>query len=311
MIRRPPRSTLSSSSAASDVYKRQVSTQSTGNYGRAMGCGASNQPAEDTKSPSPPPAKETPNKAPVSPPNSEAVSPILTPKAAPPSKAISLIVTGPPASSKGKLIKEVVGALGLRQINTVGVVRWFQSARKQELKAAEDEGREPRDVPGAKLADQASACSMNGESIPADTMAELLQLRLAESDCADGWILDGYPRDENQAKEMLARTVVPSKIIVVKLPDQVLLDNQCHRRIDPQDSQIYDIRDEIDEDVKQRLVLREQDQEEVVKAKIEQYAVSTRGMISVFDQSLVVEVDGSSQDPVKMLEQVQAALDEK
>eukprot|EP00658_Telonema_sp_P-2_P079912 TRINITY_DN785_c0_g1_i12.p1 TRINITY_DN785_c0_g1~~TRINITY_DN785_c0_g1_i12.p1 ORF type:complete len:109 (-),score=33.28 TRINITY_DN785_c0_g1_i12:326-652(-) len=33
MIRRPPRSTLSSSSAASDVYKRQVSTQSTGVFG--------------------------------------------------------------------------------------------------------------------------------------------------------------------------------------------------------------------------------------------------------------------------------------
>eukprot|EP00656_Telonema_subtile_P038289 TRINITY_DN42_c0_g1_i3.p1 TRINITY_DN42_c0_g1~~TRINITY_DN42_c0_g1_i3.p1 ORF type:complete len:280 (-),score=56.24 TRINITY_DN42_c0_g1_i3:255-1094(-) len=36
MIRRPPRSTLSSSSAASDVYKRQVSTQSTGNPGSTM-----------------------------------------------------------------------------------------------------------------------------------------------------------------------------------------------------------------------------------------------------------------------------------
>eukprot|EP00658_Telonema_sp_P-2_P002645 TRINITY_DN10991_c0_g1_i2.p2 TRINITY_DN10991_c0_g1~~TRINITY_DN10991_c0_g1_i2.p2 ORF type:complete len:165 (+),score=49.94 TRINITY_DN10991_c0_g1_i2:103-597(+) len=35
MIRRPPRSTLSSSSAASDVYKRQVSTQSTGNNRRS------------------------------------------------------------------------------------------------------------------------------------------------------------------------------------------------------------------------------------------------------------------------------------
>eukprot|EP00658_Telonema_sp_P-2_P006517 TRINITY_DN12465_c0_g1_i5.p1 TRINITY_DN12465_c0_g1~~TRINITY_DN12465_c0_g1_i5.p1 ORF type:complete len:277 (+),score=78.44 TRINITY_DN12465_c0_g1_i5:108-938(+) len=42
MIRRPPRSTLSSSSAASDVYKRQVSTQSTGEPPLiAMGCGAS------------------------------------------------------------------------------------------------------------------------------------------------------------------------------------------------------------------------------------------------------------------------------
>eukprot|EP00656_Telonema_subtile_P037860 TRINITY_DN4227_c0_g1_i1.p1 TRINITY_DN4227_c0_g1~~TRINITY_DN4227_c0_g1_i1.p1 ORF type:complete len:217 (-),score=59.76 TRINITY_DN4227_c0_g1_i1:222-872(-) len=43
MIRRPPRSTLSSSSAASDVYKRQVSTQSTGNGPRTMGCGGSNE----------------------------------------------------------------------------------------------------------------------------------------------------------------------------------------------------------------------------------------------------------------------------
>eukprot|EP00656_Telonema_subtile_P054119 TRINITY_DN799_c0_g1_i5.p1 TRINITY_DN799_c0_g1~~TRINITY_DN799_c0_g1_i5.p1 ORF type:complete len:368 (-),score=106.31 TRINITY_DN799_c0_g1_i5:87-1190(-) len=43
MIRRPPRSPLSSSSAASDVYKRQVSTQSTGRHGCKMGCGGSKE----------------------------------------------------------------------------------------------------------------------------------------------------------------------------------------------------------------------------------------------------------------------------
>eukprot|EP00656_Telonema_subtile_P028519 TRINITY_DN30_c0_g1_i3.p1 TRINITY_DN30_c0_g1~~TRINITY_DN30_c0_g1_i3.p1 ORF type:complete len:840 (-),score=167.69 TRINITY_DN30_c0_g1_i3:303-2822(-) len=49
MIRRPPRSTLSSSSAASDVYKRQVSTQSTGVSGATMGCFCSSEEEDKEK----------------------------------------------------------------------------------------------------------------------------------------------------------------------------------------------------------------------------------------------------------------------
>eukprot|EP00658_Telonema_sp_P-2_P048792 TRINITY_DN3710_c0_g1_i13.p1 TRINITY_DN3710_c0_g1~~TRINITY_DN3710_c0_g1_i13.p1 ORF type:complete len:214 (+),score=33.25 TRINITY_DN3710_c0_g1_i13:114-755(+) len=53
MIRRPPRSTLSSSSAASDVYKRQVSTQSTGSAHKDMGKYRDQQPDSPRDSPSP------------------------------------------------------------------------------------------------------------------------------------------------------------------------------------------------------------------------------------------------------------------
>eukprot|EP00658_Telonema_sp_P-2_P007051 TRINITY_DN12631_c0_g1_i2.p1 TRINITY_DN12631_c0_g1~~TRINITY_DN12631_c0_g1_i2.p1 ORF type:complete len:426 (+),score=111.82 TRINITY_DN12631_c0_g1_i2:133-1410(+) len=54
MIRRPPRSTLSSSSAASDVYKRQVSTQSTGGLEASMSADAAVEPPRDGENPDPP-----------------------------------------------------------------------------------------------------------------------------------------------------------------------------------------------------------------------------------------------------------------
>eukprot|EP00656_Telonema_subtile_P015623 TRINITY_DN18215_c0_g1_i3.p1 TRINITY_DN18215_c0_g1~~TRINITY_DN18215_c0_g1_i3.p1 ORF type:complete len:294 (-),score=82.29 TRINITY_DN18215_c0_g1_i3:28-909(-) len=267
-----------------DRYQRRVREK----Y-RAMGCGASTQPedgpTEKAKAAPPAPQPSTATTGPTSPSESQCLSNLTPPT--------SLVVTGPPASNKGKLVKEIVAGLGLKQINTVGAVRMRQSANEAEIKAAADEGREPKVIEGADLAEEASGYTRNGEQIPPDLMAKLLYLRVKEADCSQGWILDGYPREQKHSEALLKAGVVPTRVVVVKVDEEALINNQCHRRIDPEDSQIYDIRDEIPEEVKARLVIREQDQEEVVKAKIETYNTQTTEMLSAFDPKLILEVHGS------------------
>lgn len=231
------------------------------------------------------------------------------------SPALSLIVTGAPASGKGKLIKALVasaadGGLGFKQINSVSIVRRRQKAQEEEDAAAEKEGREAKKLPGTELADQASESTKNNEEIPADVMAELMALRIREPDVADnGWLLDGWPREKKHSEALVAKGVVPTKIVKVCVSEEVLMDRQIYRRIDPTDQAIHDVRDEtLSDEVRARIVTRDQDKEEAVKEKIELYNTQTAEMLSAFDPSLIVEVDGSGDDPAQMLETIKKAL---
>jgi len=221
---------------------------------------------------------------------------------------LTLLITGPPASSKGKLLKKIVKHFNLQQINTVGAIRMRLSEKDAEYKTAELEGREPREVPGSQEAEVASECTRNARPVPAGTMASLLDLRLQEDDCNQGWVLDGYPREKEHSEALLKAGISPNRVVVLRVPEQVLIDSQCNRRVDPEANQLYDIRDDIPEDVRERLVTRDQDQEEVVKSKIAQYNQQTKEMLSVFDPSILIEVDGTSQDLGGMFNQVKAAL---
>jgi len=249
-----------------------------------MGCGASSQPVEEDK--------KTPVDAVGGGPVEDKPAP-AQPGQAKAAAVTSLIVTGAPASGKGKLIKELVQSLKLKQINTVSSVRRRQEEQRKEDAKAEAEGRARVVTPGSELADKAEAHTKNREEIPAEIMVELLALRVAEADASEGWVLDGYPREAAHSKCLVEKGVVPTKVVVVKVSEKFLIDKQCFRRIDPQDQKIYDSRAaDIPDEVRSRLVTREQDKEAEVKAKIDKYNAETAGMLAAFPKDLIVEVSG-------------------
>lgn len=195
---------------------------------------------------------------------------------------------------------QLVGALKLTQINSVGAVRRRLAAQKE---AAEGERVEMIDE-----AETASKFTNNSQEIPADLMAPLLKYRVQEPDCQNGWVLDGYPRERKHSDALVAAGVLPCKIVVLKVPEKVLMEKQCYRRIDPQNQDIHDVRDEqIPADVRERLVTRDQDKEEVVREKIHNYDTQTEDMLKAFDPSLILEVDGE-QSMEQMVEQIKKAV---
>jgi adenylate kinase len=249
-----------------------------------MGCGASSQPPEDDTKKDATAEPKPEDKAPTATGGSKA------------SSCTSLIVTGAPASGKGKLIKELVNTLKLKQINTVSSVRRRQEEQRKEDADAEATGRERKVLPGSELADKAEAHTKNREEIPGEIMVELLALRVAEADASEGWVLDGYPREEAHSKCLVEKGVVPTKVVVVKVSEKFLIDRQCYRRIDPQDQKIYDSRaEDIPDEVRPRLVTREQDKEAEVKKKIDTYNSQTAGMLAAFPKDLIVEVSGEDE----------------
>ena len=105
-----------------------------------------------------------------------------------------IVLLGPPGSGKGTQAAMLVEQLGLPHISTGALLR---NAAKR----------------GTELGLQAKAITDKGELVPDDIMSDMIEERLSRSDVAEGFILDGYPRNVAQARSldiMLERLGMPA-----------------------------------------------------------------------------------------------------
>lgn len=99
-------------------------------------------------------------------------------------RAIMLIVfIGPPGAGKGTQSAAIVSRLGIPHVSTGELLR----AAKRD---------------GSELGKNAAAYMDQGHLVPDDVMVNMIDQRLAESDCADGCLLDGFPRTVKQASSL-------------------------------------------------------------------------------------------------------------
>jgi len=125
-----------------------------------------------------------------------------------------IVLLGPPGSGKGTQAALLVEQLGVSHISTGALLR---DAAKR----------------GTELGLQAKALSDKGELVPDDVMSGMLEERLNHDDVADGYILDGYPRNLAQAKSldiMLERLDQPvEEAILIELDSELIVERIARR----------------------------------------------------------------------------------
>ncbi|MGH9658410.1 MAG: adenylate kinase [Bryobacteraceae bacterium] len=212
----------------------------------------------------------------------------------------ALVLFGAPGSGKGTQAKLLVERLGIPQISTGDMLREHISA-------------------GDSLGRSIVAAMRAGRLVPDTLVNDLVAHRLARPDCAQGFILDGYPRTQQQA-ETLHRWLDPRGIdeVVIHLVVDYneIIARLTGRRQCPQCGTLYNqvlrplARDGICDRDGSALVVREDDSETVIRGRLDEYEKQTQPVLDYFRRAgrRLVEVDSGREAPPALAEMICLAL---
>lgn len=190
-----------------------------------------------------------------------------------------LVFMGPPGAGKGTQAKILCDKLSVPQVSTGDILR----ARKAA-------GTLPPDLVQIMAA---------GGLVPDEAVVKLVDERLQEPDCKNGFLLDGFPRTVAQAEaldRMLeVRGARLDRAVALEVPDSLLIERTVLRRTDKRTGQIYHLKynppppDAL-------LEHRADDTEEVVRKRLDAYAKATAAVIPYYEQKGILErVDGTKE----------------
>ena len=125
---------------------------------------------------------------------------------------MNLILLGAPGAGKGTQAEHISAAYGIPAISTGNIIR-----------AALKSGTEL----GLKMKQYTEA----GLLVPDEIVIEMLIERIAEDDCQNGFILDGFPRTIPQAEALDNSGIVIDKVLEIFVPDEVIITRLSSRRV--------------------------------------------------------------------------------
>ncbi|WP_052547689.1 adenylate kinase [Enhygromyxa salina] len=206
-----------------------------------------------------------------------------------------MILVGPPGAGKGTQAARLVETHAIPHISTGDMFRAAVTA-------------------GTELGKRADAYMQRGELVPDSLVIEMVLERIQQPDCANGFMLDGFPRTTPQAQALddalSSAGIELDAVVLIEVPDELLEARVIHRRQDPETGAIYHLLNNppTDEAVRARLVHRKDDTAEACRARIEKYHADTAPIVPFYGaRGLLKRIDGvGSPDDVEV--RIKAAL---
>lgn len=206
---------------------------------------------------------------------------------------------GPPGVGKGTQADRLKGHLGVPHVSTGDLLR---DAVKQ----------------GTPMGRKARTFVESGELVPDELMGELIAERLARPDAAEGFILDGFPRTVEQVtilERVLDRLGVKlDRAVALTAIEAEIVRRLTGRRICPTDGTVYHLESHPPkspgtcDQCGSALVQRADDNEEVIRKRLEVYSSQTLPVMEAYRQrGTLVEVDASGA-PDEVFEKLKAGM---
>ena len=127
---------------------------------------------------------------------------------------MNLILLGAPGAGKGTQAEILCERLGIPTISTGNMIR-------EALKSGTEMGRKAKEYVDA------------GKLVPDDVVIGIIKERLAQPDCADGFILDGFPRTIPQAEALDRMGILIDRVIDIEVDDETIARRVSGRRACP------------------------------------------------------------------------------
>ena len=194
-----------------------------------------------------------------------------------------LIFLGPPACGKGTQTNRLSEYLGFPHVDTGSLLRAEISKETEEGKIAKS------------FIDK-------GQLVPAELVGKIIAKRLAEKDCENGYVLDGYPRSLEQAKTLEAINAeidkngeASFKAIYFDIDTQILIERIIYRQSCPKCGEIYNKKfkpskvENMCDKCNVELKTRADDNEETAKLRFETYFKETAPLVEFYENKGVLK----------------------
>lgn len=189
---------------------------------------------------------------------------------------MKLIFLGPPGAGKGTQAARFAARYGIAHISTGDMLR-------AELRA------------GTPLGQQAQGYMNRGELVPDEVILGMVQSRIGQADCANGFLFDGFPRTVAQADALAALCAV-DRVVNIDVPQERLVARISGRRMCPDCGAAYHVSTHPDGRCGKcggALYQREDDREETVRNRLRVYEEQTQPLIEYYAaRGLLVTVNG-------------------
>ncbi|KAF1316592.1 adenylate kinase, partial [Globisporangium splendens] len=149
---------------------------------------------------------------------------------------------------------------------------------------------------GSPLGVKAQTYVGAGELVPDELIMSMIMERLAQDDCKTrGWVLDGFPRTEMQARVMVSHHVTPDVVVMIDLADAEVFKRVAERIVDPQTGHSYHAEmSPPPAEIAHRVTRRVEDDEGLVKKHIMNYRENRGAIYEAFMKtSKILHVDGA------------------
>jgi len=180
-----------------------------------------------------------------------------------------LILLGAPGAGKGTQATFICQKYGIPQISTGDMLRAAVKA-------------------GTPLGLQAKAVMDAGALVSDDLIINLVKERIAQPDCAAGFLFDGFPRTIPQAEAMKTAGVKIDYVLEIDVPFSDIIERMSGRRSHAASGRTYHVKfnppkaEGKDDRTGEDLIQREDDKEETVRKRLDVYSQQTRPLVDYY-----------------------------
>ena len=182
---------------------------------------------------------------------------------------MKIILLGAPGAGKGTQAQFLTKKYDIPQISTGDMLR-------AAIKA------------GTQMGKMAKEFMDSGKLVTDEIIIGLVKDRIAEDDCKNGFLLDGFPRTIPQAEAVTAAGIEIDAVIEIDVPDEEIVTRMSGRRVHPDSGRTYHLVynppriEGKDDETGEELIQRADDKEEIVKDRLKVYHDQTQPLVDYY-----------------------------
>lgn len=180
-----------------------------------------------------------------------------------------IILLGPPGAGKGTQAQYIMDVYSIPQISTGDMLR-------AAVKAESELGLQVKEV------------MASGGLVSDDIIIALVKERIAQDDCKNGFLFDGFPRTIPQAQAMVDAGVHVDNVLEITVEDEEIVSRLSGRRVHEASGRIYHLIynppkvEGVDDETGEPLIQREDDQEETIRKRLAVYHEQTEQLVGFY-----------------------------